>query len=115
MPDVDSVRAWALGSVPFFRRRQHRKNIKRPAIATAARTPITIPAIAPPDGEELLPELSGPLVAVTLADDAGEVVVAAVAEEEDVASVVDSAAAAVEENAAVLLFTLNDKICWLEG
>lgn len=110
IPDVDSVRVVGLGSVPFFRRRQQRKKIKIAAIATAARTPTTIPAIAPPDMEESLPEFSGPLVAVALAD-AGEVVASAVEEGEDVALVVDSAVVAVERNPAVLLVTLNDLIC----
>jgi len=100
-----------LGSVPFFRRRQHRKKIKIAAIATADRTPTTIPAIAPPDMEESLLEFAGVSVTVALADGVGEVVASAVEEGEDVAAVVDSAVVAVEMNAAVLLVTLNDLIC----
>lgn len=41
------------GSV-FLRGRQHRKKNKIPATATAARTPTIIPAMAPPESEELV-------------------------------------------------------------
>lgn len=83
-----------------------------PAMATAAMTPTTIPAIAPPDGLELLLELSDPPVDVTVAT-AGVVELAAVAVDE-VASVVD-AEVVVVVNATVLLVTLNERIYCPEG
>ena len=116
MADVESVRAAALVCAVFLRRRQHRKKMRMPAMATAANTPTTIPAIVPPNSIALPPVLSGslvaeeelaasvvPLVDVTVADEGVE-------EVETVADVdkVDADDVVVEEKAIVLFVTLKD-------
>lgn len=100
-----------------MRRRQRKKN-KRAATATAATTPITIPAMAPPDIEELA-LVSGEAVA----DAEGVIEAEADAEAEaeavfeDVGDAVDGASEA-ESDSVVFCVTSNERIClvasWLD-
>jgi hypothetical protein len=116
MPVADSVRVLSIFCALFFRRRQHKKKRRIPAIATAAKAPTTIPAIAPPDILALLSEPVESLVAVAVAGD-GVVEVAPVAVDdlEVLVWVVDADDAAVARNAEVLFVTSNDKMCFVEG
>lgn len=61
----------------FLRGRQHKKKNKIPATATAARTPTIIPAMAPPDSDELLLVVFSALAAIGVV--VGEVVFVATA------------------------------------
>jgi hypothetical protein len=69
----------------FLRGRQHRKKNKIPAIATAAKTPTIIPAIAPPEMDELLAVLLSVLAAIGVV--VGELVLLAAEVEAAVADV----------------------------
>lgn len=69
----------------FLRGRQHRKKNKIPAIATAAKTPTTIPAIAPPEMDELLAVLLSVLAEIGVV--VGELVLLAAEVEAAVADV----------------------------
>lgn len=97
----------------FFRRRQHKKKRIIPAIATAAKAPTTIPAIAPPDKLALLFEPVGSLVAVAVAADG--VVEVAVDDMEVLVWVADIDDVAVALNEEVLFVTWNDKMCFVEA
>lgn len=112
MPVADSVRALPSFCELSFRRRQQKKKRRMPAIANAAKTPTTTPAIAPPDRPALLSDPVGSLVTVAVAAD-GVVEVAAVAgdDSEVLVLVSDADDVAVARNAAVLFVTLNDRMC----
>lgn len=56
----------AVESAVALRLRRPTKKKTAPMIATAARTPITMPAIAPPDSEELEVDLPAPAAAVAV-------------------------------------------------
>jgi hypothetical protein len=120
MPDADSVLVLSCFWASFFRRRQHKKKMRMPAIANAARAPTTIPAIAPLDRLALLSESVGSLVVVAVeadgvvgADGVVEVALVAVDDSEAVL-VAGSDDVVVVKNAAVLFVTLNDRMCCFE-
>ena len=89
--------------VASFRRRI-KNQARRPMMAIAAMTPITIPAMAPPDSDESLPSSGDGVVAGSAVESGGVVpevvkVVVVVFDEE----VVDGAVVSVEEEDVVLM------------
>lgn len=93
-------------------------------MATAASTPTTIPAIAPPEGVDLPPVFCGSLaaeeelvalVAVVVAGDGEEVGVLVADADDDADDDTDADDDSSARKPAVLFVTLNDKISLLEG